>query len=126
MEESLSRAVAARGNYLARIAWTCSSRRRSRRGSRRSPRSSAKRLAKCLKDNKRAVIEYKFQRMPKKVVMWSDTDFAGCERTRRSTSGGVVMLGCHCVKTSSQTQEAMALSAGESEFHGIVKAATMG
>ena len=87
--------------------------------------SSAKRLARCLKDNKRVVIEYKFQRMPEKVVAWLDTDFAGCERARWSTSGGVVMLGGHCVKTYSQTQETIALSSGESEFYGIVKAATM-
>ena len=36
------------------------------------------------------------------------------------------MLGGHCVKTHSQTQETIALSSGESEFYGIVKAATMG
>ncbi len=46
---------------------------------------SAKILAKYLKDNKRMVIEYKFQKLPEKVVVWSDTDFAGCKRTRRST-----------------------------------------
>ena len=36
------------------------------------------------------------------------------------------MFGKHCVKTRSQTQETVALSSGESEFTGIVKAATMG
>ena len=59
-------------------------------------------------------IEYKFQRLPEKVVVWSDTDFAGRKRTRRSTSGGVVMFRNHCIKTYSQTQET------------IVKAAAMG
>jgi hypothetical protein len=87
---------------------------------------SAKRLARYLKDNKRMVIEYKFQKLPEKVVVWSDTDFAGCKRTRRSTSGGVVMFGSHCIKTYSQTQETIAVSSGESEFYGIVKAAAMG
>ena len=72
------------------------------------------------------VIEYKFQKLPEKVVAWSDTDLAGCRRTRRSTSGGLVIFGKHCIKTYSQTQETVALSSGESEFHGIVKAATMG
>ena len=87
---------------------------------------SAKRLARYLKANKRVVVEYKFQKLPEKVVVWSDTDFAGCKRTRRSTSGGVVMFGSHCIKTYSQTQETIALSSGESEFYGIVKAAAMG
>ena len=36
------------------------------------------------------------------------------------------MFGSHCLKTYSQTQETIALSSGESEFYGIVKAATMG
>ncbi len=36
------------------------------------------------------------------------------------------MFGSHCIKTYSQTQETIALSSGESEFYGIVKAATMG
>ncbi len=36
------------------------------------------------------------------------------------------MLGSHCLKTYSQTQDTIALSSGESEFYGIVKAAIMG
>ncbi len=35
------------------------------------------------------------------------------------------MIGNHCIKTYSQTQETVALSSGELEFYGIVKAATM-
>ncbi len=36
------------------------------------------------------------------------------------------MFGSHCIKTHSRTQETIALSSGESEFYGIVKAAAMG
>ena len=36
------------------------------------------------------------------------------------------MFGNHCIKTYSQTQETIALSSGESQFHVTVKAATMG
>ena len=36
------------------------------------------------------------------------------------------MIGSHCIKTYSQTQETIALSSGGPEFYGIVKAATMG
>ncbi len=36
------------------------------------------------------------------------------------------MFGKRCVKTYSRTQETLALSSDESEFCGIVKAATMG
>ncbi len=82
-------------------------------------------MARHLKD-KRVAIEYKYQKLPEKVTVWSDTDFAGCRRTRRSTPGGVVMFGKHCIKTCRQTQETVALSSDESEFYGIVKATTMG
>ena len=36
------------------------------------------------------------------------------------------MFGSRCLKAYSQTQETLALPFGESEFYGIVKAATMG
>ena len=58
--------------------------------------------------------------------MWTDTDFAGCKRTRRSTSGGVVMIGDHCVKTYSSTQDIIALSSGEAEYYGVVKGGSVG
>ncbi len=86
----------------------------------------AKRMARYLKGSERVVVKFDFQNMPEEVVVWSDTDFAGCRRTRRSTSGGVVTLDSHCVKTYSLTQDAIALSSGESEFYGIVKAAAQG
>ncbi len=76
-----------------------------------------------MKNSKRIMIEYNFQKLPEKVVVWSEADFAGRERTRRSNSGGVVMFGKHSVKTYSQTQEAITLSSGESEFCGTAKAA---
>ncbi len=83
-------------------------------------------LARCLKDKKRLVVECNVQKMPEKAVVWSDTDFAGCKRTGRSTSGGVVMFGNHCIKMYSQTQETIALASVESEFYRIAKAAAMG
>ncbi len=86
---------------------------------------NTERLARRLKDT-RLVIERNFQRLPENAVVWSDTDFAGCRRTRRSFSGGVVMFGNHSTKSYSQIQETIALSSGESEFYWIVKAAAMG
>ncbi len=77
---------------------------------------AAKRLARYLKDHRRVVLECKYQELPKKVVVWSDTDFAGCGRTRNSTSGRVVTLGSHWVKTCSHTKETIALPSGESGF----------
>ncbi len=79
-----------------------------------------------LKGSRRVVIEHKFQKLPEKVAAWSGTDFVGRRHTPRSTSGDVVMFGRHCLKAYSQTQQTVALSSAESEFYGIVKAATIG
>ncbi len=87
---------------------------------------AAKHLARYLKDHRIVVLEYKYQELPKKVVIWSDTDFAGCGRSRKSTSGGLVMFGSHCLKTCSQTLETIVVSSGESEFNGMVKGAAVG
>ena len=53
--------------------------------------------------------------------MHVDTDYAGCQRTRRSTSGGLVTHGSHLLKTWASTQTVVALSSGEAEYYGVVK-----
>ena len=72
------------------------------------------------------VTKYGLQRMPGKIVIWTDSDYAGCTKTRKSTSGGVVMFGGHCLKTWSSTQDVVALSSGEAEYYALVKAVSQG
>ena len=60
------------------------------------------------------------------IDVFSDTDWAGCPRTRKSTSGGCVMLGAHVIKHWSSTQPSVTLSSGEAEFYGVVRGAGMG
>jgi hypothetical protein len=55
---------------------------------------------------------------------FSDSDWAGCRKTRRSTSGGVLMVGSHCLKTWSSTQAPIALSSAEAEYYAMVEATT--
>ena len=55
-----------------------------------------------------------------------DTNFAGCLRTRKSTSGGVITIGDHVIKTWSTIQSVIALSSGEAEYHGMVRGASIG
>ena len=51
----------------------------------------------------------------------SDSDWAGCRRTRRSTSGGVILHGRHLVHHWSRTQAGVALSSAEAELNSMLK-----
>ena len=81
-----------------------------------------KRLGRYLDGHRRLIFEFPFQSADK-VDVYSDTDWSGCVRTRKSTSGGCLMLGSHFIKSWSSTQGAISLSSGEAEFYGVVKAA---
>ena len=56
------------------------------------------------------------------LKVFSDTDWAGCRRTRRSTSGGLILRGPHFIRSWAKTQATVALSSGEAELQGVVKA----
>ena len=61
-----------------------------------------------------------------RIEAYSDTDWAGCPRTRKSTNGGCIVLGRHLIKSWSTTQGLVALSSGEAEYYGVVRAAGTG
>ena len=60
------------------------------------------------------------------VDITSDANWAGCKRSRKSTSGGTIMIGTHLIRAYSKTQSVIAKSSGESEFYGIIRASTEG
>ena len=60
------------------------------------------------------------------VDVYVDSDWAGCLQTRRSTSGGLVVVGGGTVKSWSSTQGSIALSSGEAEYYAAVKGACEG
>ena len=80
-----------------------------------------KRLVRYLVHNKRVAWHFNFEERSDVLDVFSDTDPGGCHRTRRSTSGGVMMLGGHCVRHWSSTQPTLALSSAEAELRGIAK-----
>ena len=52
-----------------------------------------------------------------------DADYAGCDETIRSTSGGALKLGHHCVRSWNAKQQVAALPTGEAELYGVVEGA---
>ena len=87
--------------------------------------TALKRLARFLAGLPRLVYSFDWQTADH-VEVYSDTDWSGCARTRKSTAGGVIMIGTHVIKTWSSTLPSVSLSSGEAEFYGVVKAAGMG
>ena len=85
-----------------------------------------KRLGRYLCGQKRLVYVYRWQDQVDAVDVYVDTDHAGCLRTRKSTSGGCVMLGAHLLKSWASTQPTITLSSGEAELHGVVKGSAAG
>ena len=71
------------------------------------------------------VLTNPYQDNPKELTVWTGTDYEGCKRTRKSTSGGTVMWGYHKIKSWSSTQSIVALSSGEAEYYGMVKGASV-
>jgi hypothetical protein len=88
-------------------------------------RSKLVRVGRYLKGHPRLVWMFDLQVLLTVVDVYSDANWAACRRTRKSTSGGVAMLGSHVLKTWSKTQSVIAQSSAESELYAIVRASTV-
>ena len=80
-----------------------------------------KRILRYLKGSPRAVNAFRWQEPQSEISGWSDSDWAGCTRTRRSTSGGFLLIGKHAISHWSSTQTVVALSSAEAELNALVK-----
>ena len=118
------RGAAARGNYLAadRIDAQFACKEVCRHMSKPTTESwkALKRVCRFRGACPRLVYTYPRQRA-EYIDVYTDTGWAGCPRTRKSTSGGCVLLGQHAMKHWSSTQASTALSSGEAEFNGVVR-----
>ena len=124
-EASRYRSMAARANYLAQdrpeIAYSVKELCRRMATLKEADKVHFNRLAQYVNGHKRLVQLLKFQAGPIEAVGDSDSDWAGCKITRKSTSGGCVLIGNHFIKGWSKTQNVIALSSAEAELTGIVK-----
>ena len=69
----------------------------------------------------RSVWCFEFQDARGEPTGFTDSDWAGCRKTARSTSGGAILRRRHTLKTWSATQKNVTLSSGEAELVAMVK-----
>ena len=123
------RGLSARGNYLAQdrvdISFATKELCREFAAPAHSSFQNLKRLVRFLAGTPRLVYRYDWAHDEPRDLLTAmvDTDFAGCRVSRRSTSGGVLMRGSHCLRHWSSTQTTIALSSGEAELGGLCKGA---
>ena len=101
-EHTRFRALAARADYLAADRPDCQFAAKEICRDMAAPtelsNTALKRLVRYLRLRPRLVYSYAYQDSSE-LNAYSDTDWAGCVRTRKSTSGGCLMLGSHLRKS---------------------------
>ncbi len=121
------RGVAARLNYLAQdragIQYACKEASRRMATPCEGDFGLLKRIGRYLVGAPRYQQRFYWQDEVTEVDGFTDSDWAGCKSTARSTSGGAVKLGLHCLKTWSSTQAIVALSSAEAELYALTKGA---
>ena len=75
-----------------------------------------KRLGRYLLGNARLTTRYEWQGEETEITGYSDSDWAGCRVTGKSTRGGVIMIGSHLIKGWSRTQNHVTMSSAEAEL----------
>jgi hypothetical protein len=85
-----------------------------------------KRVIRYLKSFPVCITNLYFQDATPPLVIMSDSDWAGDEETRKSTSGGLVRYGGHTITHWCKTQATVALSSGEAELNAMVKGCSEG
>jgi len=127
-EATKYRGVSARLNYLCQdrvdISYACKEAARKMSSPKTGDWHLLRRIARYLRAVPRLCQTFTWQDMPKRVDGYVDSDWAGCKTTCRSTSGGALMLGQHCIKGYSTTQATVALSSGEAELYAMTKGAS--
>ena len=120
------RAVAARLNYISPdrpdIGFAVKEAARSMSKPKESDMHKLKKIARYLIGRPRLVLKFPWQHPPDRLVAFTDSDWAGCTRSAKSTSGGAICLGEHVLKTYCKQQKVIALSSAEAELYAMVAA----
>ena len=85
-----------------------------------------KRVCRFLKGYPRPVQEFVMQEPVAQLTVYTDSDWAGDEVERKSTSAVYLFHGRHLLRSSSSTQAVVATSVGEAEFYAFVRGCSIG
>jgi len=123
------RSAVARCNYLAadrfKIAFTTKELCRAMSSPTETDAKAIARLCRFLKGLPRMVQRIPFEDRPPTVIeVYVDSDWAGCRKSRKSTSGGIIYFGGVAVRGWSSNQAVIALSTGEAEYYAALKGAS--
>ena len=123
------RSAVARCNYLAadrfEIAFTTKELCRAMSNPTELDAKAVARLCRFLKGYPRMVQRIPFEDRPPTVIeAYVDSDWAGCRKSRKSTSGGILYFGGVAVHGWSSNQAVIALSSGEAEYYAALKGAS--
>ena len=128
VETTQFRAVAARFNYLAadcpNLQFATKEICREMSAPTVKSHEKMKRLARYLMNIREVKLYYRWQDDVTDLCVSVDSDWAGCRRTRKSTSGRCMMVGRHLLRTWSSTQSTIAMSSAEAEYYALVEGAT--
>ena len=83
-----------------------------------------KRLGRYLKRERQWGQVFEYGARTKELTVFTDSDWAGCKETRKSSSAGVLMLGKHTVKAYTSKQRIIAKSSAEAELHAAALGAS--
>ena len=128
-KKRMFRSVAARANYLAQdrtdIRYATKELCRHMSKPTEGDWMDLKRLCRYLQGRRRMVLHRATDNpRPGVIEVLVDSDWAGCPVTRRSTSGGVMIVFGMCLKGWSTTQKVVARSSGEAELYAAVRGAS--
>ena len=124
-QDTKFRAIAARLNYMAAdmpdIQYACKEACREMSAPTEQSWRRVKRIGRYLVGRTKVEWRYPWKDDIGSWKVYTDSDWAGNVETRKSTSGGILMLGEHCLKTWSSTQDPLALSSCEAEYYAMAE-----
>ena len=83
-----------------------------------------KRVGRYLKGRPRVIWPHDWQTPVDVLHVRSDANCAGCRASRKSSSGGTVVIAGRLLRAYSKTQAVIAKSSGESELYAVVRASS--